>query len=108
MLFVSDSDFEATTLQLIGINGAPNYTLDMPLDPLDFVTPGRYSAMVFNAEGCPGVATVVHGSAFGQNPITLPLVMTYYLCCGDCGINDVDNDMICDSEAECIDREALN
>ena len=34
--------------------------------------------------------------------------MTYYLCCGDCGINDVDNDMICDSEDACIDREALN
>ena len=35
--------------------------------------------------------------------------MTYALCCGgDCGNSDVDQDMICDDEDQCTDREALN
>jgi hypothetical protein len=63
---------------------------------------------IFNDDGCPGVATLSNGSAFGQAVQVLPLIMPYSLCCTDCGNSDVDNDMICDSDDACIDRTATN
>lgn len=110
--FANSLLFEATTLSLTGMNGAPDYVFDLSGTGLASanmtVQPGWYAATLLNSSGCPGVATAVHGSTFGQTPVALPLIMTYSLCCGDCGNSDVDNDMICDSEDECIDREALN
>ena len=110
--FANSLLFEATTLSLTGMNGAPDYVFDLSGTGLAnanmTVQPGWYAATLLNSSGCPGVATAVHGSTFGQAPVALPLIMTYSLCCGDCGNSDVDNDMICDSEDECIDREALN
>ena len=107
--FVPSSAFAPVTLELTGLNGASDYSLSLPLEDDHGVAPGWYSAIILNAEGCPGVATLSHGSAFGQAPITLPLIMTYALCCGgDCGNSDVDQDMICDDEDQCTDREALN
>lgn len=110
--FANSLLFEATTLMLTGINGSPDYVFDLSNSELDNVDmtihPGWYSATLLNSSGCPGVATAIHGSTFGQVPVSLPFFMTYSLCCGDCANHDVDNDMICDSEDECIDREALN
>ncbi len=110
--FANSLLFEATTLMLTGMNDSPDYVFDLNDTNLDntemTVHPGWYTVTLLNSSGCPGVATAVHGSTFGQAPVSLPLVMTYSLCCGDCGNSDVDNDMICDSEDECIDREALN
>lgn len=108
MLYVPSSSFQATSLQLTGLNGAQDYVLELPVDTNHGIAPGWYSAVILNDEGCLGVASLSNGSAFGQAPISFPLVMTYSLCCGDCGNSDVDNDMICDSEDECIDRQALN
>ena len=105
--FVNSLLFEATTLSLTGINGAPDYLFDLS-DADYFVQPGWYSATLLNSSGCPGVSMAVHGSTFGQAPVSLPLFMTYSLCCGDCENHDVDNDMICDSEDECTDKHALN
>ena len=106
--FALSSGFAATTLQLTGQGNSPDYTIDLT-ESLPGIRPGWYIGTLLNAEGCPGVATAVHGSTFGQVPVHIPLIMTYALCCGgDCGNSDVDNDMICDDEDQCTDREALN
>ena len=105
--FANSSGFTATTLQLTGLNGSPDYLLDLATDDL-IIQPGWYAAILLNSAGCPGVGAAVHGSTFGQGPILFPLFMTYSLCCGDCGDNDLDQDMICDSEDECTDKNALN
>ena len=105
--YVLDASFEATRLELTGQNGCADYSFDLGDDPL-VVTPGYYLTQIFNEEGCPGVAGLANGSAFGQAVQVLPLIMTYSLCCTDCGNSDVDNDMICDSDDACTDRTATN
>lgn len=105
--YVLNSSFEATRLELTGQNGCADYSFDLDNDGL-VVSPGYYMAVIYNAEGCPGVASAPLGTAFGQPVLNLPLIMGYSLCCTGCGNYDVDNDMICDGSDNCYDKRALN
>ncbi len=105
--FVPPSDFEATTLELIGLYGTPDVTLPLP-EGLALIPAGIYSVRVYDAEGCPGVASAPGGTTFGQEPVEFPLYMRYDLCCGACGILDVDTDGVCDDIDNCIDRTSIN
>ena len=106
--FTPASSFEATTLVLTGINGSADYTLALDADTVA-VLPGFYSAVVFNDEGCPGVASAPGGTAFGQPAVERLVIVGYSQCCGGvCGIYDRDTDGICDNEDNCTDRTAPN
>ena len=106
--FTPASSFEATTLVLTGINGSNNYTLSLDSDTVS-VLPGFYSAVVFNDEGCPGVASAPGGTAFGQSAVERTVIVAYAQCCGGvCGVYDADTDGICDNEDNCTDRTAPN
>ena len=105
--FVPTSDFEATTLQLTGLYGTPDVTLPLP-EGLAMIPAGIYTVRVYDAEGCPGVASAPDGTTFGQEPVEFPLYMRYDLCCGACGIVDVDTDGVCDDIDNCTDRTSVN
>jgi hypothetical protein len=98
----------ATTLVLTGINGSANVTFALDTDTLT-VLPGFYSAMVYNSEGCPGVAAAPGGTTYGQPALERLVIVGYDQCCGGvCGVYDRDTDGICDNEDNCTDRTAPN
>ena len=57
---------------------------------------------------CLGVALAFQRFSLWTSPDFIPARHDLFLVLRDCGNSDVDNDMICDSEDECIDRQALN
>lgn len=81
-----------TSLNLTGINGAPNYTFALP-GPIDGIAAGLYTVTAMDDDGCTSNA--------------LTLMMPYALCC-DCGVSDLDTDGICDDEDNCTDKSAPN
>ena len=98
----------ATTLYLMGINGAPDYTISLP-DALNNLQAGYYTAMVQDADGCWGVAGTSPGGTTLQQPaVSLELIIPFDLCCSGCGINDSDADGICDDDDNCTDQTATN
>mgnify|MGYP003741195457 FL=1 len=106
--FTPAAAFEATTVELTGINGSADYTFSLDTDTVS-VLPGFYSVMVYNEEGCPGVSSAPGGSAFGQPPVERRAIVGYLQCCGGvCGVYDRDTDGICDNEDNCTDRTAPN
>ena len=98
----------ATTLFLMGINGAPNYTITLP-DDLNDLQAGYYTAMVQDADGCWGVNGLSpNGTTLEQPAVSLELIIPYDICCSGCGINDNDADGICDDDDNCTDQTATN
>lgn len=97
------SAFEAATLQLEGVNGSPDYLIDLLNEPL-LIAPGTYVVTVYNAEGCQGVAAAPGGTTFGQAPVEHTVRLNYRLCCGGCGVYDSDTDGICDDIDLCTDK----
>lgn len=107
LLFVSESEFEATTLSLTGIYSGVETLLPITGDEVH-VLPGWYEVRVFDTEGCQGVTAASYGSTFGMPEAQFTAQIRYILCCGSCGVHDVDLDGICDDVDNCIDRNAPN
>lgn len=105
--FVSESEFHPTTLLLEGLYSSESVTIQLPQDSIS-VKPGWYTARVIDAEGCPGVASAPGGTTFGQAEIEHTIFVPYLLCCGSCGVQDVDVDGLCDDQDNCTDRTAPN
>ena len=99
----------AATLYLTGVNGAPDYELDLSSSNLDNLEAGYYMAMIQDDEGCWGVSdTSVGGTTLQQPAICLELIIPFKLCCSGCGINDIDADGVCDDDDNCTDQSAPN
>ena len=98
----------ATTLILLGINGAPDYSISLPAS-LDNLQAGYYQAHVLDDQGCIGVAQTSPGGSTLQQPgVYRELIIPFSLCCSGCGINDSDADGICDDDDNCTDQTAPN
>ena len=96
-----------TSLVLTEQNSGISTTLQLP-DGLDGISTGFYTATVLDASGCPAVGSAPGGSTAGADPVDFPIIVTYALCCGSCGIHDIDADGICDDVDNCTDRLASN
>ena len=94
------------SLELEAINGSGTLSFDIPAE-LSTIPPGYYTATVLNDDGCAAVASAPGGSTAGEEPTSLPIIVSYALCC-DCGVSDLDSDGICDDVDNCTDRSAPN
>ena len=106
--FIPPSDFYPTQLVLTGLNMTPDLTISLPPNQDIVIPQGAYSATVYDAEGCPGVLAAPGGTTFGQPQVSYTFILGYELCCGSCGISDIDTDGICDDVDNCTDRLAPN
>lgn len=104
---VNASEFDVARVKLTGLNQSPDYDFTDLSSPL-LIRAGLYQVSVFNEEGCPGVSTTLLGSTFAQPTVERLLILPYEICCGNCGIHDADQDMICDDIDNCTDKTAVN
>jgi len=98
-----------TEILLEGLNGTADQIIqiDNP-DSVGNLPPGSYNIFVMDADSCLGVAQSENGSTFGQLAISYPIMIPFELCCGSCGVFDVDTDGICDDQDNCTDKLASN
>ena len=104
--FVPPSAFDAVQLVMEAAGMAESMTIDLNDGPIH-VHPGLYRTMVYNSEGCPGVAAAPGGTTYGQLPVSHLILIGYTLCC-ECGVYDFDTDGICDDVDECTDKGSPN
>lgn len=107
LLFVAESEFDATTLSLTGIYSGVETQLPINGNFMN-ILPGWYEVKVIDAQGCPGVSSALHGSTFGMPEVNYIARIHYNLCCGSCGVFDADLDGVCDDIDNCTDRTAPN
>ena len=82
----------ATSIELEGINGAPDHSFVYPGE-VSGILAGYYQVTAVDADDC------------ASDEVTV--IVPYDLCC-DCGVSDQDADGICDDEDNCFDRTASN
>lgn len=104
---MTSADTEVGWVEFIGINDDQFHSIPVDAGWFD-LTPGYYSVVAYDPEGCPWVSTTLHGSTFQQPATSLSLFIPYTLCCGDCSNHDLDTDGICDASDNCTDRLANN
>jgi len=104
--FVPPSAFDAIQLTMVAAGITESMNIELNEGPI-IVHPGLYEAMVYDAEGCPGVASAPGGTTFGQPAVSHLILIGYPLCC-NCGVYDYDVDGICDDVDECTDKSSPN